>query len=248
MLGWLPSTTLAPRVSPDGTQIAFDTITGVWIANLPTLTPMRHLTFFGAYPVWSTTGDQIVFSSSRRGTQALFTERSDGAGTATMLTRPGRAPESWSRAHYVSFITLTNGGDYDIWSYSPETNRTEGLIAKRGSAQHSSQFSPDGHSFAYASDESGRFEIYVDTFPPTGQRARLTHGGGEHPQWSPDGQRIYFDHENQVFSLGIHVSSPFSATAPQPLPIQGFIQGEARRQYDLVPDGTAFLMMFRVQR
>ena len=118
------------------------------------------------------------------------------------------------------------------------------LVDQPGSAQYSSAISPDGRWIAYASDESGRPEVWLEPLPVTGKRVQLTKNGGSNPQWSPDGAKLYFDQDDQLYQMDIATSGEPKAGDPVALPIKGFRQGELRRQYDLTPDGKGFVMLF----
>jgi Tol biopolymer transport system component len=110
--------------------------------------------------------------------------------------------------------------------------------------QHSSRFSPDGKWIAYTSVETGRFEVFVQLFPRTGAKFEVTKEGEGHALWSPNGKELFFDNNRQLFAVSVRTNGTFTTGALMPLPIRGFIQGDARRQYDLMPDGKQFLMMF----
>jgi len=247
--GSLPADTFAPRISPDGKRVAYDTFpenegSKVWIAELAHLAAPRRATMVrnDAYPMWSAAGDRIAFISDPGGPQELYIARADGTGKAERLA-VGRAPESWSAANQMlSFIVLRNY--YSIWTYSLREKKAAPLIDTPGVNQHSSRFSPDGKWIAYSSAETGRFEVFVQPYPATGAKFQITRDGGGHALWSPDGTELYFDRDHQLFAVSVHTSGKFSAGAPVALPIRGFIQGEARRQYDLMPDGKRFLMLF----
>jgi Tol biopolymer transport system component len=242
-VGFLPSTTFAPRISPDGKQLTWDTEDGtVWVADLSNLTAARRLASAN-YPMWSADGGQIVFTSTLLGEETLYMRRADGTGAAEWISA-GRAPEFWSAANQmVSFIKL--GGNYSIWTYSLRDKKVAALIDTPGVDQHSSRFSPDGKWIAYASSEKGPFEVFVQPFPLTGAKFRISLRGGGHPLWSPDGKEIFFDNGGQLLAVSVQNGGSFSTGAPVALPVSGFIQGSARRQYDLMPDGKQFLMMFR---
>ena len=243
-VGFLPADTFAPRISPDGKRVAYDLEDGtVWIAELSNLAVPRKATAGrDHYPMWSAAGDQMVFVVDEKDQQALYMQRSDGKGKAERLAT-GRAPESWSAQNQIfSFITL--GNYYSIWTYSLKDKKAAPLIDTPGVTQHSSKFSPDGKWIAYTSVETGRFEVFVQPFPRTGAKFQVTKQGGGHALWSPDGKELFFDNNQQLFAVSVQTKPAFSAGAPLPLPIRGFIQGNARRQYDLMPDGKQFLMMF----
>ena len=142
----------------------------------------------------------------------------------------------------ISFIELSNY--YSIWTYSLRDKKAAALIDAPGVTQHSSRFSPDGKWIAYTSIETGRFEVFVQPFPRTGAKFQITRQGGGHALWSPDGKEIFFDNNQQLFAVSVQATGTFSAGTPVALPIRGFIQGDARRQYDLMPDSKQFLMMF----
>jgi Tol biopolymer transport system component len=251
--GFLPADTFAPRISPDGKRIAYDTFpdnegSKVWIAELADLSSHRSaprratMLRNDAYPLWSADGNQIAFISDVGGQQALYLQRADGTGKAERLAT-ARAPESWSAPNQVlSFIMLNNY--YSIWTYSLRDKKAAPLIDTPGVTQHSSRFSPDGKWIAYTSVETGRFEVFVQPFPKTGAKYQITRQGGGHALWSPDGRELFFDQDHQLFAVSIQTTGKFSSGTPVALPIRGFIQGDARRQYDLMPDGKQFLMMF----
>jgi Tol biopolymer transport system component len=248
-IGFLPAHTFAPRISPDGKRVAYDAEDGgVWIAELSrdgaNLSSPRRIGRVSGdhYPMWSAAGDQIVITSDEANQQALYIERADGTGTAERLAT-GRAPESWSAPNQMlSFITLSNY--YSIWTYSLRDKKAVALIDTPGVTQHSSRFSPDGKWIAYTSVETGRFEVFVQPIPRTGAKFQITKQGGGHALWSPDGKELFFDNNQQLFAVSVQTNGTFSSGTPVALPIRGFIQGDARRQYDIMPDGKQFLMMF----
>ena len=131
--------------------------------------------------MWSADGSRLLFAGPK-GFQ-LFWQASDGSGAPELIADTARAPESWSAAaRLVSYITLTGASDYDVWAFSPEDRSQRALLATPSTAQMSSRFSADGKWLAYQSNESGRYEIYVEPFPRTGARTQITDAGGERPR------------------------------------------------------------------
>ena len=240
-LGTLPLSTYAPRVSSDGRRIVYDAEGAIWIAELSGLGAPRRLAA-GAYPLWSADGGQVLFVTATAPQQMMSIPA--GGGTAQTIVADARAPESWSDAAQVlSYITLS-GTNYDVRGYSL---RDKALIpvAAQPYSEMGSRFSPDGRWLAYESFEHGTPEIYVEPWPRSGARTRLTMGGGRRPLWSADGTEIIFDRDDQqLYAMRVQTSPTVSAGPPVALPVKGFIQGGARRQYDLLPDGR-FLLMFR---
>jgi Tol biopolymer transport system component len=241
-IGPLPPGTFAPRLSPDGRRVAFDTFDGtVWIAELANLAAPRRFAS-GRFPMWSPDGNRLLFAGPK-GFQ-LYWQAADGSGAPELIAETARAPESWSPAtRLVSYITLTGAADYDIWAFSPDDRSQRALLATPASAQMSSRFSPDGKWLAYQSNVSGRYEVYVEPFPGTGARTQVSDAGGERPVWSPDGREIFYDRDAALYVAAV---APAASAPGKPiaLPIKGFVQSTGRRLWDLAPDGSRFLMMF----
>jgi len=259
VLGTLPDTAFAPRVSPDGTRLAWEQkdppaepgapeLVKIHVGELQhpdknkglqqTVTSRQNWA-----SVWSPDGTKVAFLASGNSTDALFWERSDG-GIQPLFLIDGRAPEDWYDHEHLTFLTLTGNRDYGISVLDLATLKTKVLVDVKGSEQHSSNVSPDGHWLAYASNETGRLEVWLEPLPQTGKRAQLTKNGGQHPEWSPDGKTIYFDQGGQIYRMDVTAGADPKAGTPVALPIKGFVQGDLRRQYDLTPDGKGFVMLF----
>jgi Tol biopolymer transport system component len=248
--GPVPARTFAPRISPDGSEVVFDTQDdgAVWIAKLSNVAAKRKLSTGGSNrgPIWSSDGKRILYITDYQNEEALYWRAADGTGTPEQLARPVRAPESLSpMGRELSFITLMPGGDYDVWTYSFSTKQKMPFVVVPGSPQHSSHFSPDGKWIAYVSAQTGRLEVWVRAVASGTPAVQVTTSGGEHPQWSPDQKELFFDSNDRMYAVAIRTDQSFAASTPVALPITGFIQGPLRRQYDLMPDGKHFLMMFR---
>ena len=135
-----PDAYLMPRVSPDGTRIAFGTDDGkdaiVSIYPLSGKAPRRRLTFGGnnRFPIWSADGKRIVFQSDRDGDAALFWQAADGSSTAERLTTPtngtSHVPESWSPHGDRLLYTVEKQGDVVLWMLS--SARSEGNAIRCG--------------------------------------------------------------------------------------------------------------------
>jgi len=257
VLGSLPASVFAPRVSPDGSRVAFELAedggpaqnSRLYVAELDKLDKRRPLqltvtTARNMAPVWSADSDWVAFLATGNSQDAIYWERSDGSAQPIYLV-DGRAPEGLSKEGVLTFITRTGDHDYGISQLDTRTRKLSRLIDLPGSAQHSSRISPDGRWIAYSSDETGRQEIWLEPLPTTGKRFQLTRQGGRHPLWSPNGQTLYFDQDGKMFRMDLilGVETP-NAANPVALPISGFQQGDLRRQFDLTPDGKAFLMLF----
>jgi Tol biopolymer transport system component len=262
VLGQLPPTVYAPRISADGKRVAFETRDPsgpdgprLWTADLANIAGRKVLPLVaGAInwaPMWTLDGQRLVFIVSGERGDAVYWRRADGSGEAEHLIDT-RAAEGWNAGgSQMRFLTLKESAgnrDYGIAVLDMSSRKVTPIIDLPDSAQHSSAVSPDGKWMAYASNETGRYEVWIEPFPQTGTRYQVTHDGGSHPMWLPDGQAIYFDRDHQMFRLALNTKDMSSRAEPTPLPIKGFAQAEYRRQFDLMPDGRQFLVLFPVSR
>ena len=196
-------------------------------------------------PRISPDGRQVVFDADA----AIWVARLDNLSQPRRLAT-GFYPMWSGDGTPVLFIAgigekqLKGGTDYDVWAYSLRDRTSAPLAAKPGALEMGSRLSPDGRWIAYESTESGSRDIFVEPFPANGLRVRVT--PGRRPLWSPDGKEIFFDRDDaQLYVIPITLGpSPTVGTAT-PLPIKGFLQGGARRMYDITPEGKHFLMLFR---
>jgi eukaryotic-like serine/threonine-protein kinase len=260
VLGQLPPTVYAPRISPDGTRVAFETRDPsgpdgprLWTADLSNIARRKALPLVaGAInwaPMWTPDGERLVFIvSSMDRPDAVYWRRADGNGAAEHLIDT-RAAEGWvAGGAQMRFLTLKGNRDYGISLFDMKTRTVTHLVDFPGSAQHSSTLSPDGKWIAYASNETGRYEVWMEPFPRSGARLQLTRDGGSHPMWAPDGRSLFFDRDHEMFQLAVNTQDVTSIGEPTPLPIKGFAQAEYRRQFDLMPNGQQFLVLIPIER
>ena len=243
-LGTLPANTFALRIAPDGLRVTFDTADGtIWIADISSITEARR---FGAgrFPTWSADGSRVMFIDDPQGASRLMSQPVTG-GAAQVLVTAARAPEAWRPdGALFTYITRKEGDDYDIWAYDSVAAAPRALVARPGSAEMSSRFSPDGRWIAYEANDTGEYEVYVEPYPVTGVRTRVSTAGGHRPLWSADGRELYFDDDGALYVARVEVEPRFGVGAAERLPIAGFVQNFGRRTYDITPDGRQFLMLF----
>jgi serine/threonine-protein kinase len=250
MLGPVPDEADAPRVSSDGKRVTFAAGGDIWVADLDNLSSVRRVITAGKYPVLSPDGQWIAFGASYTkrdgGQEEIFVQRADGSGEAELVAKPARAPEHWFSNKEFSFISHRGSAeDYDIWTYSLAEKGVTPISVAPKSAQLGSRFSPDSHWVAYMSSESGDWQIYVQPFPATGAKYQVTKQGGRLPMWSAEGRNLYYDWDGKMYSIPVQLGTGVTAGQPSLMPISGYIQLRIRRNYDLMPDGRQFVMLFR---
>src|SRR5215472_16567152 len=188
----------------------------------------NHLTFGGhnRFPVWSSDGGWIAFQSDREGDKAIFWQPADGRGLAERLTKPTKGlshlPESWSPNGDTFLFDESDGSYVSLWSFSLRDRKATafGTVRSEGFATNA-VFSPDGRWVAYQEINGTRTEVYVQPFPPTGERYQLpVRRGNHHPLWSRDGKELFYVPGPGEF-VAISVSTTPSFLFGNPIPIQG---------------------------
>ncbi len=195
-----------PSVSPDGRSIAFDIEGGrdgqrdVWILERESGTISRLTDVGDGHdPNWTSDGRSISFLTNERPGGDLFTVRVDrSASPQPFKFAPGfpmksfETPGNWlpgDKYYLGGTSSPTTLGD--IWMLAADGSAAIPL-ANSGADEHSPTGSPDGHWFAYVSNESGRQEVYVQEMKASGARTQVSRAGGTAPVWSPKGHALYY--------------------------------------------------------
>ena len=199
-----PDVSTYPRVSPDGTRVAFGTSDGkqdvVSTYELSGANMVRRLTFEGnnRFPVWSANGNRVAFQSDRQGDPAIWWQLADGGGTAEKLTTPepgtSHTPESWSPDGEVLLFSERKGLMSSLWSFTlKDRKKTLFGDVNASTLPTNAVFSPSGRWVAYQIGQSGVTEgtLYVVPFPPTGTKHLIAQQGGR-PLWSRDGRELFY--------------------------------------------------------
>ena len=184
-------------MSPDGTRIAAeiygeDGNTDLWIWRLDQ-GPLTRLTFDVAAdysPLWTPDGERVVFSSQRDG-GGLFWKVADGTGEVERLLESPVGMRTWDWSADGRLIFGRSPGDIGVLDVEGE-RRVE-MLFESEFYESEPALSPDGRWLAYAPDESGQQEIYVQPFPNIDDgKWQVSTSGGVLPLWSPDGRRLYY--------------------------------------------------------
>lgn len=239
-----------PRFSPDGTRLAFtkrtDGLAGVWTFDLGRglLSPLTSNSE-NLYPLWTPTGDRIAFSSSRGGTIDLqWIGLAEGSEGQTLLGGPGdKVPESWSPdGRELVFRTTSPGTGRDIWRLPLGEAAVPVAVQATPADERSSALAPNGRLLAYVSDESGRDEVYVRSFPSGTSRWQVSTTGGSEPAWSRDGSELFYRSGRGVYSARV-TTRQFAVTSRTLLFEGTFMANPFRTNYDVHPDGRRFVFI-----
>ena len=254
-----------PRLSPDGTRVAFDVRdqeSDIWIWDLAreTLTRLTLGATFEQYGVWTPDGRAVIFSSSQFGgpsaPRSLFRQASDGTGTVEQLTQGAVAqfasavtpdgtavifreetpPRKLGTRPGSDLLLVPLGGDH----------RPRPLL-RTAFDELNAEVSPDGHWLAYQSNESGRHEIYVRPFPNVDAgRRQISTSGGTQPLWARNGRELFYVSMGALMRVPLTIGSTIEAGTPTKLldaPDRLSSPSALGRMYDVSPDGRRFLMI-----
>jgi hypothetical protein len=216
------------ELSPDERRIVFERIDAdgrhgnLWLQDLTRGSTSRLTATAGSdySPVWSPDGSKVAFGSARPGLSDLF-EIAAGGGTAErqiLHDAQDKNPLDWSRdGRVVLFLSISPTTREDIWILPRSAEgKAVPLVASRFS-ELDAQVSPDGKWFAYSSDESGRTEIYVQSFADASKRSQVSSSGGARPRWRGDGKEILFLAGNTLQSVSINAGANLESGKPKDL-------------------------------
>jgi serine/threonine-protein kinase len=237
-----------PRFSPDGTRVAVTGHQGIWIYGVADRTASR-LTFTGEayFAIWTPDGRKIAYHYERGDTFGVFWTNSDGAGTprSLMLTPHGPAlfPRTWTRD---GRSLVAEDQEMRLWVVPTDSALKLRLLEDVRHQEYNPALSPDGHWLAFASNESGQWEVYVQSFPGLSGRAQVSLNGGVMPVWNRTGTELFYRSGNRLYVASVAAEPGFHVTDRQMLFDSPRLRSvDASRDYDVSPDGQHFVMLQR---
>ena len=235
-------------MSPDGTKIALDAPLGpvaseIWVYDIARDTQAR-LTINNVHdysPVWTPDGARIVFASAKDGAPNLFWQAADGSTQVERLLQspnvqiPGGWDPEGRRLLFSQGITT-----FDLYVMTLPEKTVAPFVVSPANEVHGA-ISPDGRWAAYASDESGMYEVYVRPFPSGNGRWLVSRAGGAWPVWSQKSGDLYYGTAGgQLMAVSYTAAgASFSTGTPRPLPVRFSVRGTGYG-FALHPDGRRF--------
>ncbi|MSV35142.1 MAG: hypothetical protein EXQ47_06020 [Bryobacterales bacterium] len=249
------------RLAPDEKRIVFDVSNqDIWVLDAVRGVTSR-LTSDPAVnniPMWSPDGLRVLWASNRNGAFNAYSKSASGTGQEELLIKMGTATgyaEDWSKdGRFILYQMPVAKTGQDLWiaPQSPQEaagDRKPFPYLQSQFDEQDGRFSPDGKWVAYVSNESGRDEIYVQSFPLSGAKFQISSNGGTEPQWRNDGTELYFlavDGSLMAVpvKLGNSGSESFQSGVPRALmQIPSGIGGITfPRSYAVSNDGQRFLI------
>jgi Tol biopolymer transport system component len=254
------------RLSPEETSVAASLVhpkagtVDIWITDLARGNRSRFSSgeALTASVAWSGDGSRLVYRNNNRdgGAANQFFRRSAGGGGAeeVLLTlETARAAQirganlvptdcTPDGAHILFIVSAPDSGN-DLWVLPLAGDRKPFRYLATPAEEMHGNFSPDGHFVAYTSNESGRYEVYVETFPRSDQRWPVSTNGGYEPRWRADGREIYYLSEDRKL-MAVSVDARPSFGVPMPLFQTRVPSGVSANRTHYVPsrDGKRFLV------
>lgn len=247
-----------PWLSPDERRAAVsgsapDSGSGdIWLIELARGT-LTRFTFDPApdlTPVWSPDGNTIIFTSERDGNGNIYQKPASGAIAEEVLIKSAhtKIANDWSAdGRFILYQELNQQSLFDLWIFPVEGERKPFPFLQTPFDERHGRFSPDGRWIAYASNESGMWQVYVQSFPASGGKWQISNAGGGQPQWSRDGREIFYvSADRKLMSAPVRASgSTFEVGEPQmlfELRIQSVGLPGPRNFFAVTKDGQRFLV------
>jgi serine/threonine protein kinase/Tol biopolymer transport system component len=242
-------------LSPDEKRLVFRKIDpstrnqDLWLLDLARSTQSRF-TFdpdIDDDPVWSPDGSTIAFDTQPNGLANLHTKAATGAGRPELLLR-SPAPNftlDWSRdGRYIVYQQDDPKTKGDLWLLPLTGDKKPVVYLQTEFDETDARFSPDGQWLAYASDENGKYEVFIQHVPRTGGKWQVSISGGAAPSWRRDGKELYYlGPDKKLMAVDIRVNGTgIEAGIPSALFETTVDTYAAPNRYAASNDGRRFLV------
>ena len=253
-----PAIIANPTLSPDGSRVAMDVAdlkasnVDIWLENANGSDNARF-TFDPSEEtnaIWSRDGSMVAYRSVGSETSQVLAKPASGLEKEKVLFRgPSVAndvlPNSWS-ADGQQLLATDQGPSRNYLVTVPAAGGDKLPLLNSKASETNGQISPNGKWVAYASDESGAWDIYVSSYPGAVGKWQVSRGGGTEPRWRGDGKEVFYIAPTGVLmAVPVNDGNGFSTGSPAQLfQIHGRapISSTDTFTYDVAKHGKRFLV------
>jgi len=241
-----------PELSPDDRYVAIvakeNEVDDVWIhdAERGTRTRLSAANVPYSIEAWSPDGKTMLYNEGTSVPLTMKIKNTDGSGEARTL-HTGYAGSYSTDGRYLLFADFEKGTNWDLRYIDTKGDGKPMPLVTGPAIEAWPRLSPDGHYFAYVSDESGADEIYLKRFPQGDGRWQVTVGGGSWPRWSRRGDKIFYVRGDTLMEVDVasgpepRLGTPREIFTRKPLG-WGLIFGWSPG-YDVAADGNRFVVV-----
>jgi Tol biopolymer transport system component len=272
-VGGIQNSIFFPEISADGKWIAVSARDAeandrdIWIHSTADATKKALVVGKGNdnFPIWSSDGKEIIFTSSRSGNYELYRKKanSDEPEQRIIALESADYPRAWSPdGKSLVYTQATKGRDLFLLRFGPAEPTSERLFPDMSSWQDGARISPDGKYVAYASNVGGLWEVFVASLAKPSQRWKISlelangwAGGGGQPRWRRDGRELFYVLGNDtMMAVDVEIEAEFKAGKPKRLfallGMRGNFPEEAPwlQKYDVTADGQRFVFVRTVTK
>ena len=201
-------------------------------------------------PIWAADSEHVIYIPNDYAVEwiSISSGKTETLLPSSQETQGVYLQDTSSDGHYLVW-SKSVGGQSDIWIASIDGSKQKPThFLETPANEFRAVISPDGHWIAYVTNESGKDEVIVESFPHPGQKRRISSGGGAFPEWRPDGKELYYlapftGQRWKMMAVKVESGATFSASVPQLLFETPEIGDNPRRgQYVVLGNGDRFLM------
>jgi Tol biopolymer transport system component len=244
----------APRLSPDGRRLAYGaagpsrTTSDLWVTDLADGSTQRitNDSSDANDPVWSPDGRELAMSAASpdTGWKSVELRRLDGGAARRFATATLFAiPSDWSRDGSTLLITTVDLRDVSSAHAKPLAGGASRKLFD-GDGRGGARFSPDGKWIAYTSDETGRRQVYVQSWPALDGKMLVSTRGGVHPVWAREGLALFYWQDDELVSvrLAARAGGGLEVASRAALFRAPYLES-LQPNYDVLPGGRQFVVV-----